>query len=97
MRSLRPETHTHTHLLHYSMWGVFISHTVYVFIYLSVWSLHVPSQHCRSSVCSTYPSDYVRLMSPLLPAIIPPREMINQAHIMQTPQAGSSSSLSCGP
>lgn len=62
----------------------------------------VPSLHCRSSVCTTCPSDYVWFMSPLLPAVNPPGEPFNSAHIMQTPRAAprpphQSACLSCGP
>lgn len=45
----------------------------------------MPSLHCRSSVCSTCPSDCVWFMSLLLSAVNPPGEPFNQAHIMQTP------------
>lgn len=71
-------THTHTHM--------FISHLVNVFFCAS-W---LPLLHRRSSLCST-----CLAASDLCPCFKSPRgEPFNPAHIMQTPQASSSSSPS---
>lgn len=50
--------------------------------------------HCRSSVCSTWPGDYVWFMPLLLPAVNPPGGPFNSAHIMQAPPVGFLSSPS---